>query len=146
MARARESDPVPVFAYSLDVQGKITGLFQEVTGLGSENDVIEHKSPSSGVVFKVPGRLKWTDITLKRGITPSMDVWKWRAEVEKGDMKAARKNGSIFMLDRDGQPLGQWDFTNGWPSKVTGPSLKSDSNEYGVEEITIVHEAIERVK
>ena len=146
MARAREGDPVPVFAYSLDVQGKITGLFQEVSGLGSENDIIEQKSAASGVVMKVPGRLKWGDITLKRGITPSMDVWQWRAEVEKGDMKAARKNGSIFMLDRDAKPLAQWDFRDGWPSKVSGPALKTDSNEFGVEEITIVHEYIERVK
>jgi hypothetical protein len=29
---------------------------------------------------------------------------------------------------------------------VTGPDLKADSNAYGVEEITIVHEGIVRVK
>jgi phage tail-like protein len=41
--------------------------------------------------------------------------------------------------------VAQWDFENGWPMKVTGPELKADSNAYGVEELTIVHEGIRRV-
>ena len=35
--------------------------------------------------------------------------------------------------------------TKGWPVKVTGPSVKADSNEIGVEELTMAHEYIERV-
>jgi phage tail-like protein len=37
-----------------------------------------------------------------------------------------------------------WHFANAWPSKVTGPSLKSDDNSFGVEEVTIVHEGMYR--
>lgn len=39
----------------------------------------------------------------------------------------------------------RWNFIRGWPSKVTGPSVKSNHNEIGVEELTITHEYIERV-
>jgi hypothetical protein len=43
--------------------------------------VIEHKvvtEKGQEVVLKIPGRLKWENITLKRGITSSMDIWDWR--------------------------------------------------------------------
>ncbi|MBL8121023.1 MAG: phage tail protein, partial [Anaerolineae bacterium] len=70
----------------LDVQGEVKGLFTEVGGLGSETEVVEHKVSRDGIDFvqKIPGRLKWGDITLKRGITAEMDMWSWRAKVEKG--------------------------------------------------------------
>jgi phage tail-like protein len=131
----------------LDISGVIQGYFTEVSGLGSENEVIEHKIVKDGkeIVRKIPGRLKWGDITLKRGITASMDIWTWRKSVEDGNVSSARKNGSIFMLDQEGAPVAHWKFEHGWPSKVSGPSIKSDANEIGVEELVIVHEYIVRV-
>jgi phage tail-like protein len=95
--------------------------------------------------MKIPGRMKWEDITLKRGITGNMDVWKWRKQVEQGDVEGARKSGSIIMYNQMLTPVARWDFVRAWPSKVTGPQPKSDSNEVAIEEMTIVHEGIERV-
>jgi phage tail-like protein len=136
------------FHFALDVQGVIKGYFTEVSGIGSESDVAEQKVVKDGkqVVLKVPGRLKWGDITLKRGLTSSMDLWNWRKMIEDGDVKKARKNGSIVMFNQKLEPVAQWDFKNAWPSKITGPAPKSDSNELVVEEMTIVHEYIARSK
>lgn len=144
----RGTDPLVGFHFMLDVQGEVKGLFTEVGGLGSETEVVEHKVSRDGIDFvqKIPGRLKWGDITLKRGITAEMDMWTWRAKVEKGDIVGARKNGSIIMLDQALAPVAQWDFTNAWPSKLSGPQLQSDSNAFGVEELTLVHEGIVRIK
>jgi phage tail-like protein len=145
----RNTDPLIGFHFSLELSNKVTGLFTEVGGLGSESDVIEHKpTTQKGVDFvqKIPGRLKWGDITLKRGITATMDAWAWRQLVVDGKAATARVNGSIIMFDTSGAAIAQWDFTNGWPSKVSGPSLTSDSTAFGVEEITIVHEGIKRIK
>lgn len=145
---ARGTDPLVGFHFMLDVQGEVKGLFTEVGGLGSETEVVEHKVSRDGIDFvqKIPGRLKWGDITLKRGITAEMDMWTWRAKVEKGDIVGSRKNGSIIMLDQTLSPIAQWDFTNAWPSKLSGPQLQSDSNAFGVEELTLVHEGIVRIK
>ena len=49
------------------------------------------------------------------------------------------------MYDQEGQTAAQWNFTDGWPSKISGPTPKADSNEISVEELTIVHEFIQRV-
>lgn len=142
-------DPVVSYHFALDIQGVITGYFTEVTGIGSETEVAEQKVVNEKgvqVVLKVPGRTKWGDITLKRGLTKDMGLWKWRKMVEDGDVKGARKNGSITMFDQSLKPVAQWDFQNAWPSKISGPTPKADSNELQLEEITIVHEYIARKK
>jgi phage tail-like protein len=146
---SRNTDPLVGFHFRLDVSGAVTGFFTEVGGLGSETEIIEHKVVNDNgidLVQKIPGRLKWGDISLKRGITDVMDMWNWRKMVEDGDIVGARKNGSIMMMNQSLEIIAQWDFVNGWPSKVTGPQLQSDSNAFGVEEMTIVHEGITRVK
>lgn len=146
MANGRE-DPLLGFNFGLEFQGAIAGYFTEISGVGSEHEIIEHKvvdSKGHELIEKIPGRLKWGDITLKRGITSSLDLWEWRSLVEQGDMDGARKNGSIVMYDRTYAEVARWNFINGWPSKVSGPTLKADSNEFGIEECVIVHEGITR--
>ncbi|MDQ4075383.1 MAG: phage tail protein [Chloroflexota bacterium] len=141
-------NPAGSFRYAIEMQGMVTGYFTECSGLGSEHEIIEHKvvdEKGREVVQKIPGRLKWQDITLKRGITDNMDIWNWRKQVEDGDIEAARCNGSVVMFDQSYTELARWNFENAWPSKVTGPSMKSDSNEIGIEEMTIVHEGLWRV-
>jgi phage tail-like protein len=144
---ALTEDPLLGFNFLLELEGAVAGYFTECSGVGSENEIVEHKvvdKQGHEVVRKLPGRLKWQDVTLKRGITSDLQLWQWRDTVIKGTMKDARKNITITMLDREYKPVAIWNFSNAWPSKVSGPSLKSDSNEFGVEEITIVHEGMYR--
>ena len=124
-------DPLAGFHFMIDVGGKITGYFTECSGLGSESEIIEQKVVNEKgveVVVKIPGRLKWGDITLKRGITSSLDLWNWRKQVEEGDVKGARTNGSIVMFDQALAEKARWNFLNGWPSKISGPAPKSGSH------------------
>jgi len=97
------------------------------------------------VVLKLPGRLKWENITLKRGITSNLDIWDWRKQVEDGDVTGSRRDGSIVMYDQELNEVARWNFERAWPLKVSGPSPKADSNEIGIEELTIAHEYITRV-
>lgn len=146
---ARATDPLVGFHFKLDVQNKVVGFFTEISGLGSEHEVIEHKVVTpmgQEVVQKIPGRLKWGDITLKRGITANKDMWDWRKMVEDGNVEGARSDGTITMFDQSLSPVAEWKFERGWPMKVTGPQLQSDSNAFGVEEMVITHEYIVRVK
>jgi phage tail-like protein len=145
---ASREDPLTGFHFAVDVQGVIKGFFTECSGLGSEHEVIEHKvvnETGQEVVLKIPGRLKWENITLKRGITSSMDIWDWRKEVTDGNVDSARRDGSIVMFDQTLNEVARWNFERAWPIKVTGPTPKTDSNELGIEELTLGHEGIERV-
>lgn len=145
---ATTEDPLLGFNFRLDIGDRAAGFFTECSGIGSEHEIIEHKvvdSKGHEITRKIPGRLKWGDVSLKRGITSDLKIWEWRDLVVKGNIKDARQNCSIIMLSRDyDKEIARWNFYNAWPSKVDGPSLKSDSNEFGVEQVTFVHEGMER--
>lgn len=133
--------------FVIDFPGKLQGFFIKASGLSSENDVIEEKRMTDGikeVIFKQPGRLQWGELTIERGITDNMDVWTWRQEVLEGGVGSARTNGSLMLYTMDGTLAAQWDFVNAWPSKVEGPSFKSDDNNIGIESITLVYESFTR--
>ncbi|HEB65664.1 MAG TPA: phage tail protein [Chloroflexi bacterium] len=145
---AKREDPLVGFHFAIDIQGAVTGYFTECSGIGSEHEVIEHKvinEQGQEVVMKIPGRMKWENITLKRGITSNMDIWDWRKQVEDGDVEGARRNGSIIMYNEELKEVARWNFERAWPVKVTGPQPKADSNEIGIEELVITHEYITRV-
>jgi len=140
---ARPTDPLIGFSFSLEVQGTLTGYFTEISGLGSETEIVEHKitdPQGRDVVQKIPGRLKFTDVTLKRGITALKDIWDWRKMVEDGNIVGARKHATITMYDQALSAIARWNLENAWPTKVSGPSLQSDSNAFGVEEVSITFE------
>lgn len=141
-------EPLLGFTFRLEVDGKVkaAGYFTECSGIVSENDVVEHKVTIEGkeIVQMIPGRLKWGPVTFKRGVTVDMSFWEWRALVEQGKMADARAAVSVVMLDRDYSDVARWELTRAWPSKISGPTFKSDGNELGIEEVTLVHEGMKR--
>ncbi len=141
-------DPFVSAWFAIEFQNQITGAFRECSGLGSENEVIESRSsgPDGRIIIKkIPGNMKWNNITLKRGITDTMDMWEWRALVEEGKIDEARKNGAIVMYSHAGMPIARWEFVNAWPSKLTGPTANATANEVAIEELEITHEGYKRV-
>ncbi len=142
-------DPVVSSWFGVEFQGQVVGAFRECTGMGSENEVVEYKASGQKgeyILKKVPGRMKWNNIVLKRGITDAMDMWKWRKLVEQGKIDDARKNGSIVMFNQEGNEVARWDFVNAWPSKLTGPSANATNNEVGIEEMELTIEGYDRTK
>ena len=114
MPQAVEAQSVEGCFFALEIQDFFTGAFQEASGIGSETETAEN----GGVVAKVPGRAKWGDITLKRGITSSLELYSWRRAVEEGRIQEARKSGSIIAYDQSHTEVARWNFVNAWPNKV----------------------------
>ena len=145
---AKREDPLVAFRFALEIEGKLSGYFTNVSGIGSENEVIEQKivDPETGetIIRQVPGRLTWTEISLRRGVTSNTDIWAWRKLVADGKIEDARTNCSIIALSRDNQPVARWNFVNAWPRRVTGPEMDAGGADFMVEEVTIVHEGVER--
>ena len=108
---ADRKDPLIGYQFALEVQGVITGYFTEVGGIGSEQEIVEHKVTApdgKDVIMKIPGRSKWGDITLKRGVTDALDCNAWRKMVEDGNIGGARKNGSIMVYDVQFKEIARW--------------------------------------
>lgn len=138
----RREDPLVGFHYALELGGRVAGYFTEVSGLGSESEAVEYRvGEESGPVRKIPGRLKWSDITLKRPATTDLAVWRWRQLVIEDNVESARSNGDVVALNRQGEQVARWHFENGWPSVV---EAYEDARGLLVEVLKIVHEGIQR--
>jgi phage tail-like protein len=143
MATGKRTDPYGGYNFLVEIDGITQAGFQEMSGLDSSTDTMDYREGNDpNHLRKLPGLNKFSTITLKRGITDSDELWKWRATVVDG--KTQRKNGSIVLLDDTGKEKLRWNFTNAWPSKWTGPSLNSTSTAVAVETLEITPEEIKK--
>jgi len=149
MATATNERLLTTFSFHVEIDQLDIGAFKEASGVDSETEIIEYKEVGPNgkmIIKKVPGAMKWADITLKKCIDTSLYLWDWRHQVETGAIKDARRNGSIVLYDSEQVEVGRWNFTAGWPSKWKGADLNAGENNIAVEEVTITHEGLERVK
>lgn len=140
-------DLMTTFSFHVELDGVDIGAFKEASGVESETEIIEYKEATDKgkmLIRKVPGAMKWSDITLKKRIDSSIDLWAWRQEVEQGDIDKARRTGSIVLYDSKQTEVARWNFDQGWPSKWKGADLNAGEDQIAVEEITITHEGLER--
>ncbi len=136
-------DPYRSYNFLVEIDGITQAGFQEVSGLDSSTDPVDYREGADpNHVRKLTGLNKFTPITLKRGITDSDELWKWRDTVVNG--KPERKNGSIILLDDTGAEKLRWNFFNAWPSKWTGPSFNATSTAVAVETLEITHEELKK--
>ena len=59
------------------------------------------------------------------------------------DGKTERRSGAIVLLSEDKKPVLRWEFYEGWPSKLEGPSLNAKNNEIAIESMEIAVERLE---
>ncbi len=143
-----EGEPRPANAFRLKLDGKESAkAFRELSGLGSETEVIEQKYTDANgqpMVRKVSGAAKWTDVTLKRVADENLELWKWRDVVLKEGPDKARVDAVIELLDYGGQAIATYQLKQCWPKSYKGVTLNAGGNDAGVEEIVLVHEGFER--
>jgi phage tail-like protein len=136
------ADPKPAASFELSIPGLLTARFHSVDGLGSESEIVEFRDGTSGETMKLPGRVRYGDITLKRGITSDGSLAAWRALVESGTGVVERKNGSIVVFDKSGKPVARYSFYQGWPAKVV-VGLDAETG-VAIETLVIAVEGISR--
>lgn len=135
--------PLPVFHYKVTWNNQEVG-FSDVSGLTQEIQVIEYRDggtkPSQGSV-KRPGFIKYTNITLKRGIVDkNSDFFDWFNN--GGSPGVERRTLAISLLNDGGDPVMTWTVLQAWPVKLEGPGLKATGNEIAIESIELVHEGL----
>ncbi|MFN6251911.1 MAG: phage tail protein [Acetobacteraceae bacterium] len=134
--------PLPKFYFSVTgIPG--TPVFQEVTGLETEVQVIEYRAGNNKVFapIKMPGLAKVGNVTMKKGIFVTDNLlWTWFSSISMNTI--ARSTIVVNLLDQTGKPQYKWTLNNAFPVKLTGTDLKSDGNEVAVESIEVAYETM----
>jgi phage tail-like protein len=151
MAQGQRIDPYRNFRYRLEIEGIDQGGFSEATVPDQTVDVVEYREGNEiqpvATVRKLTGLTKYGNLTLKWGITDSMDLYNWHKDVTQGKIESdkLRKNISVIVIDEAGNDKSRWNFVQAWPTKYDPPDLNAKGNEVSIETLEIVHEGMERV-
>lgn len=132
------------YNFILDLGGGVVGYFTNVDGLSVNIETIDYREGGAGpAVRKLAGRVSYSNIELKWGLTGSTDMWEWLMTAVKGEVK--RKNISIILRDNDGKKeLTRWNLDNAWPCSWKGAPLDAMENEVAIETLCLAHEGISR--
>jgi phage tail-like protein len=130
-------DPVGELRFKIELPGVDLGRFRECTGLAAEIEVKDYNE--GGVndrVHKLPTRMKYPNLVLKRGVTYEDALLKWLWKTQR---EAQRIDVTVSLLGADGKPVRSWVFAEAFPIKWTGPNMNASSNQVATETLEIVH-------
>jgi phage tail-like protein len=138
--------------FLVEVDGVSVGRFTEVQGLEISVDVEEiEEGGQNSYVHKVPGRMSWPNIVLKRGLTESDNLIAWLNKssgegFSGASNKLTRSTASIVLLSASGARLRAWEIEGAFPIKWSGPSFAASSDDEPEEELEIAHHGFKSTK
>lgn len=134
--------PLPKFHFQVE-WGGASLAFTEVSGLDIETEVIEYRdglSPEFNKI-KMPGMVKFSNITLKRGtFLGDNDYYNWWNTTALNTVQ--RRDLTISLLNEAHVPVVVWKVKNAFPVKIQSTDLKADGNEVAIESMEVVHEGL----
>ena len=132
------------YNFSIELEGVLVAQFKSCSGLGLDIDQIEYRAGTDKWTRKRPGKVKYKNIILKRGVMlwGHDSMWKWVQTVVEG--KTERKSGSIVLRDERMLEWGRFNFFEAWPCRWKGWDLDGQGKGTVIEEIELACERVER--
>lgn len=122
--------------------------FSEVDGLEMtmEPKTIR-EGGNNGVQTHLVGPVTYSNLTLKRGMTKTLDLWKWFSVAatgkEDGSGRGAKARGLITMRDMAGNAQLYFKLRGCLPIKIKAPPLNAADGLIAVEEMQIAYGSFE---
>lgn len=140
----QRDNPYPNFNFVVDIGASVGEIgFAEADIPAAEIDVIEYREGAdrTNAVRKLPGRVRYGNIVLRRGIDGGLSVWEWFREVRDGNL--SRRDVTITLLDEARNPVQRWRFRDAWPVKYDPSDLNAKGNEVLIETLELAVESID---
>ena len=140
-----DAQRVTAATFLFEVDGVEIGRFMGISGLEVSVGVEEiQEGGENNYVHKLPGRMTWPNITLKRGITQNDALLAWLnkssgEQFSANGNKLTRSTAAITLMGPGGQRLRSWEFDGAFPVKWKGPDFDVASSDMALEELEITH-------
>ncbi len=142
---ADRADPYRQFRFRVEIDGIGQAGFSECSFADTSTEAIKYREGNELPTFrKLSGLTEYGNITLKWGITDSLDLYTWRKTVIDTGAEGARKNVAIILIDEAGADKARWDIVQAWPIKYDPADFNASSNEVAIETLEIAHEGFTR--
>lgn len=119
--------------------------FQELSAIGMEVTVSEYRNGNSkeNSVLKMTGMNKSADLTLKRGLIGSLNLYEWLHKIRNGD-QGQRRDVTIQMQNEDHtEVVMTWKLSNARPTKINFGPLNAKGTDVAMEEMVLTYERLE---
>lgn len=140
--------PYRGYRFRVEIAGIQIASFSEASVPDITVDTVDYREGTDPVYKRaLSGLSSYGRMTLKKGLTDSMDLYLWHQQVvEKGSTSAgARKNISLVLMDTDGADKVRWNVINAWPTKYESSGLNAASTEVMVETFELALDYMNRV-
>lgn len=119
--------------------------FQEVSGIGMEVTVSEYRAGNSkeNSVMKINGLNKASDVTFKRGVIGSLDLYQWLNQIRNGDPNALRTVTVELQSEDHTQAVLRWRLLRARIIKHTSGPLNAKGTDVAMEELVVAYERLE---
>lgn len=141
-------DPLRNFRYRLEIDGIVQAGFSEVSIGDSSNNPIEYREGNEvTTVRKLKGLKKYGNITLKWGLTDSIELSNWHRMLldDAMPLAAARRTVVIRVLNDAGEDKAAFEVTRAWPTKYNPTDLNGKGSEVAIETLELANEGIRRI-
>jgi phage tail-like protein len=141
--------PYVQFNFLVDLgTGSTDGIeagFQEVTGIGMEVTVSEYRVGNfkENSVMKITGMNKSTDVTMKRGVIGSLNLYTWLDQIRNGDQKAFRTVTIHLQSEDHTQTVATWKLLRARIIKHTSGPFNAKGTDVAMEELVLAYERLE---
>jgi phage tail-like protein len=147
MAYSRGPDPSPSFRFHIEIQGIEVARFSECSGLDFETETFDYKEGGlNSHVHRFPGRWKFNNVTLKKGIaSDGKTLWDWVEDMVKhaNTGEFTTHTVTVILYDLKGeQALRTWTFQEAYPMKWSASSLTADQNAIAIETLVLAHQGM----
>jgi phage tail-like protein len=119
--------------------------FQECSEIGMSVDVVEYRNGNEkeNSVRKLTGLARYPDVTLKRGIIGSLDLYTWLDDIRNGNQNAVRTVVVQLLNEDHSSVVQEWKLLRARIVKhVSGP-FNARASDVAMEEITLAYERLE---
>ena len=117
--------------------------FQECSNIGMEVTVAEYRrgNDKENSVRKITGLNKATDVTLKRGVIGSLNLYNWLNDIRNGNQKAY-KDVTVTLHSEDHKPVMAWRLRNARIVKYVAGPFNAKGTDVAMEEMTLAYERL----
>jgi phage tail-like protein len=119
--------------------------FQECSNIGMEVTVAEYRNGNEkeNSVRKITGLNKSTDVTLKRGVIGSLNLYQWLNDIRNGNQSAYR-TVNVHLQNEDHTAIVQtWKLLRARVFKLVHGPMNGKGTDVAMEELTLSYERLE---
>ena len=142
----KRDNPYMQFNFTIDLGDGIAAGYQEVSGLGLELTRTEYRNGNDPFnhVRKLSGLNKASDVTFKRGIFGTIELYEWLNQIRNGDVGQVRESVTIRLMAEDHTTVAMtWSLKKATIAKYTSGPLNAKGSDTASEEMILSCERIE---